>query len=171
MEYRIVHKDAFRIIGFRKRISLQFDGENPQIDELMERLTPSVRLELEALGTEEPHGILSISTAFEDRVREASLISMSGWPLPLIAPPLASIFSMSLPMTGPSSARLEGIRRRCSRPGQISMPYGCLNQGMILQKGRRCSATSMRIPLFPCFGARSGFPYAGSAMSHDSFSS
>ena len=74
MEYRIVHKDAFRIIGFRKRISLQFDGENPQIDELMERLTSSVRLELEALGTEEPHGILSISTAFEDRVREGSLL-------------------------------------------------------------------------------------------------
>ena len=74
MEYRIVHKDAFRIIGFRKRIRLQFEGENHQIDELMERITPSVSLELEALNDEEPRGLLSISTAFEDRVREGSLL-------------------------------------------------------------------------------------------------
>ena len=74
MEYRIVHKDAFRIIGFRKRITLQFEGENHQIDELMERLTPAIRLELEALNTEDPHGLLSISAAFEDRVREGSLL-------------------------------------------------------------------------------------------------
>ena len=77
MEYRIVHKDAFRIIGFRKRIRLQFEGENHQIDELMERITPSVSLELEALNDEEPRGLLSISTAFEDRVREGSLLDQS----------------------------------------------------------------------------------------------
>ena len=74
MEYRIVYKDAFRIIGFRKRITLQFEGENHQIDALMERITPSVRRDLEALSTIEPHGILSVSTAFEDRLQEGSAL-------------------------------------------------------------------------------------------------
>lgn len=45
MNYRIVEKEAFYIIGFKKRIALQFKGVNPQMDELSQHLTPDSNFE------------------------------------------------------------------------------------------------------------------------------
>ena len=50
MQYRIIHKPEFWIIGFIKRITLQFEGENHQFDELWEKLTDETRRELLALN-------------------------------------------------------------------------------------------------------------------------
>ena len=41
-EYRIVHKGAFNIVGFKKRITSQFEGINPQMAPVIAKLTPEV---------------------------------------------------------------------------------------------------------------------------------
>ena len=72
MDYRIVHKNAFRIAGFKKRITLQFEGINHQMDSLNERLTPEIVGELKALCNTEPRGILSVSANFEEQTKEGT---------------------------------------------------------------------------------------------------
>jgi len=70
MDYRIVHKGPFRIVGFKKRITLQFSGVNTQMDSLNEKLTPEIIMELKSLCNTEPMGILSVSANFEDHTVE-----------------------------------------------------------------------------------------------------
>ena len=72
VEYRIVHRKGFSIIGFRKRITLQFTGENHQIDSLNALLTEDARGRLLACNDELPKGIVSVSADFSDRTREGS---------------------------------------------------------------------------------------------------
>jgi len=72
MNYRIVEKEAFRIIGFKKRITLQFEGVNHQLDDLVQRLTPEVIVELKSLSNMEPAGILNVSANFTDRTNEGT---------------------------------------------------------------------------------------------------
>ncbi|MEA5017008.1 MAG: AraC family transcriptional regulator [Candidatus Limiplasma sp.] len=72
MEYRIVAKEAFQIVGFKKRITLQFKGVNPQMDALTQRLTPAIVSELKSLCGVEPRGILSVSANFSERMLEGS---------------------------------------------------------------------------------------------------
>lgn len=70
MEYRIVHKGAFCIVGFKKRITLQFEGINPQMDSVTAKLTPEVIAELKGLCDTEPKGMLSISDNYADDYAE-----------------------------------------------------------------------------------------------------
>lgn len=72
MNYRIVEKEGFYIIGFKKRITLQFNGENSQINALVERLTPDIIQELKSISNIEPKGIINVSTNFSDRTNEGS---------------------------------------------------------------------------------------------------
>lgn len=72
MEYRIVEKSAFSIVGFKKRITMQFEGINPQMDSLARKLTPEVAAELKSLCDTEPTGILSVSANFAERTSEGS---------------------------------------------------------------------------------------------------
>ncbi|MFC6334502.1 GyrI-like domain-containing protein [Paenibacillus septentrionalis] len=72
MNYRIVEKEAFRIIGFKKRITLQFEGVNHQLDDLVQKLTPEVIAELKSLSNMEPAGILNVSANFTDRTNEGT---------------------------------------------------------------------------------------------------
>jgi len=72
MDYRIVEKEAFQIVGFKKRITTQFNGINPQMDILVQKLTPQVISELKSLGNVEPMGILSVSANFSERIVEGS---------------------------------------------------------------------------------------------------
>lgn len=61
MEYRIVHKTPFWIVGLKKRITLQFEGVNPQMNSVVEKLTPEIVAELKNLCDTEPRGMLNIS--------------------------------------------------------------------------------------------------------------
>lgn len=61
MDYRIVHNSPFRIVGFKKRITLQFEGINPQMDSVAAKLTPEIVAELKSLCDTEPRGMLNIS--------------------------------------------------------------------------------------------------------------
>lgn len=72
MEYRIVEKGAFVIVGFKKRITMQFEGVNPQMDSIVRKLTSEVVSELKSLCDTEPSGILSVSANFADRTVEGS---------------------------------------------------------------------------------------------------
>lgn len=72
MDYRVVENEAFRIVGFKKRITLQFEGVNPQIQTLAQKLTPEIAAELKALCDIEPNGILNVSAKFLERTMEGS---------------------------------------------------------------------------------------------------
>ena len=72
MNYRITEKEAFKIIGFKKRITLQFQGVNHQMETLTQKLTPEIVDELKAMGNMEPSGILNVSARFSDRTAEGS---------------------------------------------------------------------------------------------------
>lgn len=72
MNYRIVEKEAFRIIGFKKRITLQYEGVNHQLDDLVQKLTPEVIAELKSLSNMEPAGMLNVSANFTDRTNEGT---------------------------------------------------------------------------------------------------
>lgn len=79
MDYKIVEKNAFRIIGFKKRITLQYNGVNHQMDSLTKMLTPEVIEELKSLCDIEPKGILSVSSNFdEDRIEGCELDQYMG---------------------------------------------------------------------------------------------
>ena len=75
MQYRIVHRKNFFIIGFSKRITLQFHGENRQLDSLYALMTDENRKKLMSFNDCEPYGIVSVSADFSDRTREGSSLT------------------------------------------------------------------------------------------------
>lgn len=71
MNYRMVEKDAFRIVGLMKRVRIVFGGVNPEIAALAQRLTPELIATLKGLSDTEPRGMLSASAHFsEGRMEE-----------------------------------------------------------------------------------------------------
>ena len=72
MDYRIVEKDAFKIVGLKKRITLIFEGVNHQMDSVLQGLTADKIKELKSLCDIEPKGILSVSANFSERTVEGS---------------------------------------------------------------------------------------------------
>ncbi|NLD49272.1 MAG: AraC family transcriptional regulator, partial [Clostridiaceae bacterium] len=71
MNYRIVEKGPFKLVGFKKRVPIIFQGINPEIAKMTELLTPEVIKALKALSNVEPKGIISASTNFsEGRMEE-----------------------------------------------------------------------------------------------------
>ena len=71
MKYRIVEKEPFRLIGFKKRVPIIFEGVNPEIAKMTELLSPEVIKQLKAISNVEPIGIISASTNFsEGRMEE-----------------------------------------------------------------------------------------------------
>ncbi|WJH37504.1 AraC family transcriptional regulator [Paenibacillus sp. CC-CFT747] len=71
MNYRLENKEAFRIVGIHKRVSVIFDGVNPEIASMSQSLTPKLIEEMKRLSNVEPAGIISASTNFtEGRMEE-----------------------------------------------------------------------------------------------------
>ncbi|MDF2680384.1 MAG: hypothetical protein K0R47_1574 [Brevibacillus sp.] len=71
MNYRIVEKEAFTIVGIKKRVSIQFHGVNPEIAAMWASLTEEGINQLKGLSNVEPLGLLSASTNFsEGRMEE-----------------------------------------------------------------------------------------------------
>jgi AraC family transcriptional regulator len=66
MNYRIVEKGAFKLVGFKKRVPIVFEGVNPEIAKMTEHFTPEVIKKLKALSDVEPTGIISSSTNFSE---------------------------------------------------------------------------------------------------------
>ncbi|MDL2253892.1 AraC family transcriptional regulator [Ruminococcaceae bacterium OttesenSCG-928-I18] len=72
MEYRLVEKGAFHIVGYKKRITLQFEGENRQMDSLVAQMTSEAIARLKNLCDTEPKGILHVSANFTERIGEGT---------------------------------------------------------------------------------------------------
>lgn len=71
MNYRIVEKGPFKIVGFKKRVPIIFEGVNPEIVKMTKLLTPEVIKQLKAISNVEPTGIVSASAYFsEGRMEE-----------------------------------------------------------------------------------------------------
>lgn len=71
MNYRIVEKGPFKLVGFKKRVPIIFEGVNQEIAQMTEFLTPEVIKQLKAISNVEPMGIISASTNFsEGRMEE-----------------------------------------------------------------------------------------------------
>lgn len=71
MNYRIVEKEAFHIIGIKKRVPIVFNGVNPDIAAMWQSLDLETITTLKNLSNIEPYGLLSGSTNFsEDRMEE-----------------------------------------------------------------------------------------------------
>ncbi|MDF2557242.1 MAG: AraC family transcriptional regulator [Bacillales bacterium] len=61
MNFRIVDKDTFQIVGIKKRITLQYEGVNTQMDSMWASLTMDDFIELKQLSNVDPNGILCVS--------------------------------------------------------------------------------------------------------------
>jgi len=64
MDYRIVEKGSFYIVGLGKRVSLQYNGVNPEIAAMWASLTEDGIIELKQLCDEEPAGFISATLNF-----------------------------------------------------------------------------------------------------------
>lgn len=71
MNYRIVEKEAFRIVGIMKRVPIIFHGVNPEIASMLGSLNDEAINNLKKLSNVSPMGMLSASTNFsEGRMEE-----------------------------------------------------------------------------------------------------
>ena len=71
MNYRIIEKESFHIVGMMKRVAIQFDGVNPEIASMWQSLTSEDIGELKQLSNVEPQGLISASVNFsEGRMEE-----------------------------------------------------------------------------------------------------
>ncbi|MFC4303309.1 AraC family transcriptional regulator [Cohnella boryungensis] len=71
MNYRIEDKEAFRIVGIKKRVPIVFQGVNPGIAAMYESLTPELIGTLKGLSNVQPSGLISASVNFgEGRMEE-----------------------------------------------------------------------------------------------------
>lgn len=71
MNYRIEEKDAFRIVGIKKRVPIIFKGVNPEIEAMWKSLKHETIKQLKNLSDVEPLGLIQASTNFsEDRMEE-----------------------------------------------------------------------------------------------------
>ncbi|OKP95630.1 AraC family transcriptional regulator [Paenibacillus sp. P46E] len=71
MNYRIEEKEAFRIVGLKKRVPIQFGGVNPEIAAMWQSLNMQMITELKGLSNIDPAGMISASVNFsEGRMEE-----------------------------------------------------------------------------------------------------
>jgi len=71
MKYRLEEKQAFSIVGIKKRVPLIFNGVNPEIASMWQSLTSEIINTIKELSNVEPLGIISASTNFsEGRMEE-----------------------------------------------------------------------------------------------------
>ncbi|MBV7271851.1 AraC family transcriptional regulator [Clostridiaceae bacterium UIB06] len=71
MNYRIEEKEAFCIIGIKKRVPIIFNGVNPEIAAMWKSLTAETINKLKKLSNIEPMGLVSASVNFsEGRMEE-----------------------------------------------------------------------------------------------------
>lgn len=61
MEFRIIEKPAFNLVGVSKRVPLQFEGINQEIVKLAESITPEQRELMHSLQNIEPYEVVNAS--------------------------------------------------------------------------------------------------------------
>ncbi|NMM53110.1 AraC family transcriptional regulator [Paenibacillus aquistagni] len=66
MNYRIEHKEAFKLVGVKKRVPIVFEGENPEIVKLMQSITAEQRMKLQSYRNTEVSTVVNASYHFEE---------------------------------------------------------------------------------------------------------
>ncbi|MDX2075748.1 MAG: AraC family transcriptional regulator [bacterium] len=66
MDYRIIEKEAFYIVGIKKRVSLVYNGVNPEIMAMWQSLTEDDIKTLKQASNIEPKGLISASLNFAE---------------------------------------------------------------------------------------------------------
>lgn len=69
MDYRLVHKEKFTLVGRRRRMSLIHHGPNPEMIAFQDELGERALEVIHELSSTEPAGVLAVCTEFEE-VRE-----------------------------------------------------------------------------------------------------
>ncbi|GAA1111283.1 hypothetical protein GCM10009642_56970 [Nocardiopsis metallicus] len=72
MRYRIVEKDAFRLIGPKARVPLVHEGVNEPMVEFVKGIPDSDYERIEELSDQEPHGGVSVTVTHDPDRREGS---------------------------------------------------------------------------------------------------
>ncbi|MFW5415295.1 helix-turn-helix domain-containing protein [Nocardiopsis sp. CNT-189] len=72
MRYRIIEKDAFRLIGPRARVPLIYEGVNRPMVDFVKGLGDSVHERIEELSDQEPRGGLAVTVTHDPDQREGS---------------------------------------------------------------------------------------------------
>ena len=66
MNYRIIEKEDFRIVGIMRRVPLVYEGVNPAITAMLSELNEGLIATLKSLSNVEPLGMISASTNFSE---------------------------------------------------------------------------------------------------------
>ncbi|MFI5976278.1 GyrI-like domain-containing protein [Streptomyces sp. NPDC051452] len=72
MRYRIVEKEAFRIVGKKARVPLIYHGVNPHIAEHIRSISPQTMLRIAGLSDQDPQGVVSATVRLSDAIEEGS---------------------------------------------------------------------------------------------------
>ncbi|MEU1247582.1 AraC family transcriptional regulator [Micromonospora arida] len=72
MEYRIVDKDAFALVGRKARVPLVHEGMNPAIVAFIRSIDRETTERIEALSDQEPKGIVNVSDNLADSRQEGT---------------------------------------------------------------------------------------------------
>lgn len=65
MKYRIEEKEAFRVVGLKKRIKLVPTGSNPEIVEMWETISEETSNQIMGLSNLEPFGVINVCANFQ----------------------------------------------------------------------------------------------------------
>ncbi|WKA55588.1 AraC family transcriptional regulator [Planococcus shixiaomingii] len=66
MDYRITEKDAFKLVGIKKRVPIVFEGQNPEILKMAQSITPAQRDKLLAWRNTDIKTVVNASFNFDD---------------------------------------------------------------------------------------------------------
>ncbi|WP_304455050.1 helix-turn-helix domain-containing protein [Nocardiopsis sp. YSL2] len=72
VRYRIVEKEAFRLVGVRARVPLVYEGENAAITSFVRGIDPATTEEIGRLSDQEPRGVVSVTDDVDAQRREGS---------------------------------------------------------------------------------------------------
>ncbi|MEV8318975.1 AraC family transcriptional regulator [Streptomyces sp. NPDC059900] len=72
MRYRVVERDAFRIVGRKARVPLVHEGVNPHIAGFIRGLGKETLRRIESLSDQEPRGIVSVSDDLDESRAEGT---------------------------------------------------------------------------------------------------
>jgi len=72
MQYRIVDKDEFRVVGRKARVPLVHEGMNPAIVEFVRAIGQETLQRMEVLSDQEPWGIVNVSDNLADSRAEGT---------------------------------------------------------------------------------------------------
>ncbi|WP_330469056.1 AraC family transcriptional regulator [Streptomyces longwoodensis] len=74
MRYRIVTKEAFRVVGKKARVPLVYEGVNPHIAEFLRGIPPETTRRIAGLSDQEPEGVVSATVRLSDDFEEGSAL-------------------------------------------------------------------------------------------------